>query len=615
MKKRKKLFDTKLATHKTSQTFNSFYTELLNTFLLSSKHIFNSYLYHANFFYKFKFFLYKNYDGKSDFIEYCNNILNEYQKQKESIAEINLFINNYFKDQYTINFKHDKFLELLEFYKKIFYKEKFIIKFIINDINKIIIDEIKLRLLIKKYYYVMYSIEKEQVLTLYQTNMKEYNFNNKTFHKINLEIIKNEHDSSNKSYSTLIKKLTRKNLKIETKIVHSDIECIVFDKAIQSFNSFWKLKELGYKCNKPNFLTKKSFIISFQDRNISKIKNKLELNLANKYIPENFIELKKGYIIEKKYLKKPDFKYKKKDYYTIEKGIIKKDNPNIICNNKLNIKLYSKIKNKVIKQVEIKSGKYKKFDICITFEKKVIKQKEILEKNIKPVSIDLGVKYLFGIFDREHTPTLLDNGYLLHINNKYNELIDNLKSKNDKIKKENDKKLNSLYKNKSNKINGLFNNIVDWFCKRYKSCNTLIIGYNKNWKKKINMGNKTNRKFHEIPYLSLITKLKEKWSSMGKQMITINEAYTSVCDSLSLEKLHYHKNYNGKRVTRGLFISSIGKTIHADINGSINIMRKWYNKMNIEYIHSNLDKVNRCYKVAEYYLLNNVLSNRILGCR
>ena len=42
----------------------------------------------------------------------------------------------------------------------------------------------------------------------------------------------------------------------------------------------------------------------------------------------------------------------------------------------------------------------------------------------------------------------------------------------------------------------------------------------------------------------------------------------------SREEIKKHETYLGKRVKRGLFQFSIGKLINADVNGSLNILRK-----------------------------------------
>lgn len=52
------------------------------------------------------------------------------------------------------------------------------------------------------------------------------------------------------------------------------------------------------------------------------------------------------------------------------------------------------------------------------------------------------------------------------------------------------------------------------------------------------------------------------------------ESYTSKCDTLSLEDLKHKEQYFGKRIKRGLFKSRTNELINADVNGSLNILRK-----------------------------------------
>ena len=61
---------------------------------------------------------------------------------------------------------------------------------------------------------------------------------------------------------------------------------------------------------------------------------------------------------------------------------------------------------------------------------------------------------------------------------------------------------------------------------------------------------------------------------VGINLIIHEESYTSKCDALAQEEIKKHETYLGKRVKRGLFQSSIGKVINADVNGSLNILRK-----------------------------------------
>ena len=65
-----------------------------------------------------------------------------------------------------------------------------------------------------------------------------------------------------------------------------------------------------------------------------------------------------------------------------------------------------------------------------------------------------------------------------------------------------------------------------------------------------------------------------KANLLGIEVITHEESYTSKIDHLAFEPLKKQESYLGKRKKRGLFQSSVGKLINADINGAIGIARK-----------------------------------------
>ena len=71
--------------------------------------------------------------------------------------------------------------------------------------------------------------------------------------------------------------------------------------------------------------------------------------------------------------------------------------------------------------------------------------------------------------------------------------------------------------------------------------------------------------------------LKYKLSEENISLVELNEAYTSKCSFLDNEEICKHEKYLGKRIKRGLFKSSTGKLLNADINGSLNILRRGLN--------------------------------------
>ena len=67
--------------------------------------------------------------------------------------------------------------------------------------------------------------------------------------------------------------------------------------------------------------------------------------------------------------------------------------------------------------------------------------------------------------------------------------------------------------------------------------------------------------------------LQYECEEIGIEVYLIGEAYTSKCSSLDNEVIGKHDVYCGKRQKRGLFRSSRGKLLNADVNGSLNILR------------------------------------------
>ena len=121
--------------------------------------------------------------------------------------------------------------------------------------------------------------------------------------------------------------------------------------------------------------------------------------------------------------------------------------------------------------------------------------------------------------------------------------------------------------------------VVDW-C-QLNDIGQLIIGNNNGWKQDINIGKKNNQQFTKIPHAQLIHLLTYKAQLVGIEVVLTEESYTSKASALDGDKLPVYKAksdikplFSGKRIQRGLYKTSTGKTINADTNGSMNIARK-----------------------------------------
>ena len=107
-----------------------------------------------------------------------------------------------------------------------------------------------------------------------------------------------------------------------------------------------------------------------------------------------------------------------------------------------------------------------------------------------------------------------------------------------------------------------------------RKISTLVIGLNEDWKQDSNMGKQNNQNFVSLPHRKLIDQLVYKCEEVGIEVILTEEAYTSKIDHFVEEEMKHHNKYAGRRIHRGLFRSSTGILINADLNGALGIMRK-----------------------------------------
>ena len=103
---------------------------------------------------------------------------------------------------------------------------------------------------------------------------------------------------------------------------------------------------------------------------------------------------------------------------------------------------------------------------------------------------------------------------------------------------------------------------------------TVVIGYNPDWKQNCQMGKRNTQNFVTIPYYKLIQQLNYKAEEQGIMVIKQEESYSSKCSFLDKEPIEHHSQYQGQRMTRGLFKSQKGTIINADVNGAHNILKK-----------------------------------------
>ena len=198
--------------------------------------------------------------------------------------------------------------------------------------------------------------------------------------------------------------------------------------------------------------------------------------------------------------------------------------------------------------------------------------------NKRYASIDLGVSNLCTISSNISTQSFIINGRpLKSINQYYNKKKAYYQNKLEKVnKKKSSKRINRLTEKRNDKVKNYLHKTSSYITNFLVSqnINTIVIGNNKEWKQNVNIGKANNQNFTNIPHTTLINMITYKCEKMGINVIVSNESYTSKCSFLDNEEIKKHDNYLGKRIYRGLFKSSKGYMINADVNGSLNILRK-----------------------------------------
>ena len=210
----------------------------------------------------------------------------------------------------------------------------------------------------------------------------------------------------------------------------------------------------------------------------------------------------------------------------------------------------------------------------------IIYNKEVKDNHLdqtRAIGIDLGLNNLMAITSNIGNVSNLVNGRpLKSINQYYNKRKAHLMSLLEKGGLKSSKRLRRLEMKRMMKIKDYLHKTSKRVVELMEQNNigTCFIGHNKDWKQEINIGSRNNQNFVSIPYSLLINMLRYKIEEKGGQLVELNEAYTSKCSFLDNEEVCKHETYKGKRVKRGLFISSDKKALNADVNGSLNILKR-----------------------------------------
>lgn len=209
----------------------------------------------------------------------------------------------------------------------------------------------------------------------------------------------------------------------------------------------------------------------------------------------------------------------------------------------------------------------------------VIYQKEIIPAETiddSVASIDLGVNNFVTFLDNQGYQPFIINGKGAKAYNQYFHKEKARLQSELKQGKHSSKNIQLLGLRRANFMQNFLHQSSSIVVKALKErkISTLVIGLNEDWKQGSNMGKQNNQNFLSLPHRKLIDQLVYKCEEVGIEVILTEEAYTSKIDHFVEEEMKHHDKYVGKRIHRGLFRSSTGILINADLNGALGIIRK-----------------------------------------
>ena len=222
------------------------------------------------------------------------------------------------------------------------------------------------------------------------------------------------------------------------------------------------------------------------------------------------------------------------------------------------------------------------------FEIQYIYVAETIQRNLNKsnaLALDLGVNNLVTAVSNMGKSFIVDGRRLKSINqwfNKENARLQSIKDKQHFGRKTTNRQ-KAIARDRNNKVNDYMNKtarlIIDYCINN--DIGTLVAGYNVTFQRCSHIGKQNNQNFVNIPYGHLRDKLSYLCELNGITFIKQEESYTSKAsfwdkDEMPVYNADNPKSYvfSGKRIHRGLYRASDGRTLNADVNGALNIMRK-----------------------------------------
>ena len=252
----------------------------------------------------------------------------------------------------------------------------------------------------------------------------------------------------------------------------------------------------------------------------------------------------------------------------------------IFGRNKIKIKVPERVLKYKIREIRIiPICKGRKFKIQYVYE---VESESLNLNQSETLAIDVGLENLATCISTVGTSFIMDGRRIKSINRLWNKRRAELQNKLPK-NQYTSRLIQRLTLKRNNRTNDCIKKTARYIVNHCIEHNigTIVCGYNLDFKRNINLGSKTNQNFTQISFGSLRQQIENLCERYGMKYIEQEESYTSKASFLDLDEIPIYNadnpkkyEFNGKRITRGLYQSSDGRIVNADINGAANILRK-----------------------------------------
>ena len=256
------------------------------------------------------------------------------------------------------------------------------------------------------------------------------------------------------------------------------------------------------------------------------------------------------------------------------------------------------------------------------------REKELKEKKSnRVVAIDIGQVNIVTMTNNIGLRPILIKGNVIVQRNKYyldkiaeeQSIINKGKDPKDKSYIHTNKRIKTLYAKRDRMLYDYFHKVgkfIITFCKE-NNIDTLIIGHNIEQKQNLNMGIQ-NQNYAYIPFSRLYNILSYLCLREGIKYEEIEESYTSKSSFFGKDIIPTYKDgenekyaFSGYRPTRDVYKSKkLGYCYNADVNGSLNIMRKYQEDLTKDI---KISDVSSCVVLSYYSFLKTKKKTNING--